>query len=45
MMDNHQTEANRSSDKKKEIEFDWTHNTQSSRSNTENRIRLESAGI
>jgi len=44
-MRNHQTEANRNSDKKKKMELDWTHITQRSRSNRENRIRLESSGI
>ena len=27
-MENHQTEANRNSDKKKQMELDWTHTTQ-----------------
>ena len=44
-MKNHQTEANKNSDKKKKMESDWTHIRQRSRSNRENRIRLESSGI
>jgi len=39
------TEANRKSDKKKEMELDWTHITQRSSSTRENSIRLESSGI
>jgi hypothetical protein len=35
-MENYQTEDNRNSDKKKKIEFDWTHITKRSRSNREN---------
>ena len=37
-MENHSTEANRKSDKKKKMELDWTHIVQSSRSNKENSI-------
>jgi hypothetical protein len=37
-MENHPTEANRKSDKKKNMELDWTHITQRSRSNRENSI-------
>jgi hypothetical protein len=44
-MENHSTEVNRKSDKKKKMELDWTYITQRSRSNRENRIRLESTGI
>jgi len=44
-MKNHQTEANRNSDKKKKMELDWTHIKQRSRSNWENHIRLEYSGI
>jgi hypothetical protein len=44
-MENHATEANRKSDKKKKFELDWTHITQRSRSNKENSIRLGSSGI
>jgi len=44
-MENHPTEANRKSDKKKKMKLDWTHITQRSRSNRENSIRLESSGI
>jgi len=44
-MENHPTEANIKSDKKKKMELDWTHITKISRSNRENSIRLESSGI
>ena len=44
-MESHQTEANSNTDKKKKMELDWTLITQRSRSNRENRIRLESSGI
>jgi hypothetical protein len=44
-MENHSTEANRKSDKKKKMELDRTHITQRSRKNRENSIRLESSGI
>jgi len=44
-MENHPTEANRKSDKKKKMEFDWTNILQRSMSNRENSIRLESSGI
>jgi len=44
-MENHLTEANRNSNRKKKMELDWTHITQRSRSNRENHIRLESSGI
>jgi hypothetical protein len=38
-------QASRKSDKKKKMAVDWTHITQRSRNNGENRIRLESLGI
>ena len=44
-MEDHQTEANRNSGKKKKMEMDWTHITKRRRSNRENRIKLESSGI
>jgi len=44
-MENHPTKVNKKSDKKKKMELEWTHITQRSRSNRENRIRLESSGI
>jgi hypothetical protein len=44
-MEDHPTESNRKSDKKKKMELDWTHNMQRSRSNSENSIRLDSSGI
>jgi len=44
-MENHPSAVNRKSDKKKEVELDWTHITQRNRSNRENCIRLESSGI
>jgi hypothetical protein len=44
-MENHQAEANRNSDKEEIMELDWTHITQRSRSNTGNRIRLESSRV
>jgi hypothetical protein len=34
-MENHPTEANRKSDKKKKMELDWTHITQRSKRNRE----------
>jgi hypothetical protein len=40
-MKNHLTEANRKPDNRKKIVLDLTHITQRSRSNRENRIRLE----
>jgi hypothetical protein len=44
-MEKHPTEANRKSEKDKKMEVDWIHIRQRSRSNRENRIRLESSGI
>jgi len=44
-MENHPKEAKRKSDKKKKMEFDWTHIPQRSRSNRENSTKLESSGI
>jgi len=44
-MENHPTETNRKSDKKKKMKLDWTHITQINRSNRENSDRLESSGI
>jgi hypothetical protein len=44
-MENHPTEANRKSDKKKKMELNFTHITQRTGSNRENSIRLESLGI
>jgi len=41
-MENHPSEVNRKSDKKKKMELDWTHITLRNRSNRENCIRLES---
>jgi hypothetical protein len=43
--ENHQSAANRNSYIKKKMELDWTHITQRSRGNRENRIRLESSGM
>jgi hypothetical protein len=42
---NYGESPSRNSDKKKKMEFDWTHITYRSRSNTDNRIRLESSGV
>jgi len=42
---NHPSEVNRKSDKKKKMELDWTSITLRNRSNRENSIRLESSGI
>ena len=44
-MENHSTEINRKSDKKKTMTLNWTYITQRNRSSRENRIRLESSGI
>jgi len=44
-MENHWTEVNRKSDKKKKMGLDWTHSTQRSRCNTETHIILEFTGI
>ena len=44
-MESHQREANRNSDKKMKMEFDWTHITHIIRSHRETRIILESSGL
>jgi hypothetical protein len=44
-MENHPTEANRKSDKKKKMELDRTHITERRRSNRENIVRLEPSGM
>jgi hypothetical protein len=44
IVENHSTETNRKSDKKKKMELDWTYSKQRRRSNRENRIRLDPQG-